>query len=89
MSGKMSEDEIREMLQEVRPVAILMGDWPDGEVARTVVFEGEDGRTTAVDWHRDVMGDGDEEWPGQPYEVRQVETEKVVTCRSWVPVDAA
>jgi hypothetical protein len=84
----MTEDEIRELVKQAKTIDVVLGDWPEGEVARTVIYEDVDGRIMAVDWKRVIMGDQDEEWPGQPYPVRKVETEKVITVRSWERIES-
>lgn len=87
LGGKVPTDEgLAALVSACRPVAILCGDWPDGEVARTSVLMLSDGSTWGVDHLRTPWpyGDGDEERLGNPRRMRSVAAERAVVTATWV-----
>lgn len=86
--GELTEDETREFAKQAGVVDVVLGDWPDGPLARRTIMRAlDDERTFAVEWHRTPGGDGTDEWPISPYPVQRVEEEQTIIVHRWVPTD--
>lgn len=82
---EISSEDLGRLLEAHRLADTLVGDWPDGQVARTLVLRLSDGSHWGVDVMREPWpyGDPTDEWLGKPYRMTFETGERIVPVRTW------